>query len=28
MVIVGFEQPEQIDNYIGRIKSVLNSLKK
>ena len=24
MIIVGFELPEQIDNYIGRIKKVAN----
>jgi len=28
MIIVGFEQPEQIDNYIGRIKNALTILKK
>ena len=24
MIIVGFEMPEQIDNYIGRLKTSLN----
>jgi predicted aldo/keto reductase-like oxidoreductase len=28
MIIVGFEQPEQIDNYLGRMKNAMNSLKK
>jgi aryl-alcohol dehydrogenase-like predicted oxidoreductase len=28
MIIVGFEQPEQIDNYLGRMKIALTSLKK
>jgi len=27
MIIVGFELPEQIDNYIGRVKNVLRSEK-
>lgn len=27
MIIVGFEQPEQIDNYLGRMKNVLTTLK-
>ncbi len=26
MIIVGFEKPEQIDNYIGRVRNVLNPL--
>jgi hypothetical protein len=25
MIIVGFELPEQIDNYIGRVQNVLKS---
>jgi hypothetical protein len=28
MIIVGFEQPGQIDNYLGRMKNVLATLKK
>jgi len=28
MIIIGFEQPEQIDNYLGRMKNALTSLKK
>jgi aryl-alcohol dehydrogenase-like predicted oxidoreductase len=27
MIIVGFEQPEQIDNYLGRIKNALGTIK-
>jgi aryl-alcohol dehydrogenase-like predicted oxidoreductase len=27
MIIIGFEQPEQIDNYLGRIKNALTTLK-
>jgi hypothetical protein len=27
MIIVGFELPEQIDNYIGRVKSALTAKK-
>jgi aryl-alcohol dehydrogenase-like predicted oxidoreductase len=27
MIIIGFEQPEQIDNYLGRIKNALTTIK-
>jgi hypothetical protein len=27
MIIVGFELPEQIDNYIGRVEQALKSIK-